>query len=133
MDPTAFVGTLSTFTHLEGLALVLAVIALLWYSTFRSQRKANSAANQQMQELYEKVLEQYKVDLTNLSAQHLKAANEMRQMYDNNVALVENVVRMSERYERRADSLERLVHVNIQAMQQCTDVVEKCRSKTGKA
>lgn len=129
MDPTAFVGTLGTLSHLEGLALVLAVIALLWYSTFRSQRKANSEANRQMQELYEKVLDQYKNDLANLSAQHLQAAREMRQMYDNNILLVEKVVALSERFEKRGESLERIIQVNFQAMQQCIDVVDKCKGK----
>lgn len=131
MEPTTFIGGLGTLAHLEGLALVLSVFALLWYSTFRSQRKANSETNRQMQELYQKVLEQYKNDLANLSAQHLQAAKEMRQMYDNNSILVEKVVALSERFEKRGESLERLVQVNIQAMQQCTDAVIKCREKAG--
>jgi hypothetical protein len=130
MDPTSFVGTLGILTHLEGLALVLGIGALLWYSTFRSQRKANAEVNRQMQALYEKVLDQYKNDLGSLSGQHLQAAREMRQMYEANSQLVERVVALGERYEGRANALERLVQVNIQAMQQCTDTVEKCKGKS---
>ncbi|RJR32452.1 MAG: hypothetical protein C4567_18705 [Deltaproteobacteria bacterium] len=124
MEPHSFLTGLGGVSQLQGLTLILCVFALLWYSTFRSQRKGNAENNRQMKELYEKVMGEYKANRAEASAQHLQAAKEMRQMYDNNAILVEKVVALSERYEKRGEYLERLIQNNIQCWQETIDAVK---------
>ncbi|MHB9074648.1 MAG: hypothetical protein ACYC6G_14115 [Desulfobaccales bacterium] len=109
---------------MEGLSLVLGVFALLWFSTFLSQRKANTANIDALKEVYQNVLNQYKSHLNGLSEQHLRAAQEMRQMYDNNIRLVEQSITLNERYEKRSESLERLIQTNIQCWQEAITSVK---------
>lgn len=124
MEPHTFLAGLGGVTNLEGLTLVLSVFALLWYSTFRSQRKANEKASLEMKNIYASVLEQYKTDLAGMSGQHLQAAKEMRQMYDNNALMVEKVIGLAQRYEKRGEYLERLIQTNIQCWQETIDSVK---------
>lgn len=123
MEPHTFAASLAGLSQLPGLALVLCIFALLWYSTFYSQRKANSENSKNLKETYQDVLNQYQNDLKRMSGEHLQAAKEMRQMYDNNIRLVEQVISMNERYERRGESLERLIQTNIQCWQKTIDAV----------
>jgi YD repeat-containing protein len=117
MEPHTFAASLAGLSQLPGLALVLCVFALLWYSTFYSQRKAHSENSQGLRETYQSVLDQYKNDVNKLSTEHNQAAKEMRLMYDNNIRLVEQVITLNERYEKRGESLERLIQTNIQCWQ----------------
>jgi len=117
MEPHTFVTGLAGISQLPGLALVLCVFALLWYSTFYSQRKANSENSENLKATYQGVLNQYQNDLKSMSGQHLQASKEMRQMYDNNMRFVEQVIALSERYEKRGEALERLIQTNIQCWQ----------------
>lgn len=117
MEPHTFITGLSGLSQLPGLALVICVFALLWYSTFYSQKKANSENSKNLKEAYQKVLDQYENNLNRFGDEHLRAAQEMRRMYDNNIILVEKVIGLNERYEKRGDTLERLIQTNVQCWQ----------------
>jgi hypothetical protein len=80
-------------------------------------------------EHYQKVLELYKTDLAAMNGQMERILSQMSRKYDDNASLCSNFGILTQRFAERAESLERLVQINIQAMQQCTDVVDKCRKK----
>jgi hypothetical protein len=126
MEHLAFMSTLEKLAPFG----VPGLMAFLWWLSIRSLREAYSAqdkANLKILQEYQAVLGHYKSDLTAMSGQFSLVLREMSEKYDNNARLVEMFGALTQRYAERAESLERLIQVNIQAMQQCTDVVDKCR------
>jgi hypothetical protein len=139
MENLAFVGVLEKLAPYG----VPGIMAFLWWLSIRSLKEAYAAqskagkdsaeaqekANSKILEHYQKVLELYKTDLAGMNGQMSQILKEMSDKYDNNARLVEMFGALTQRYAERGEYLERLIQANIQAMQQCTDIVEKCRQK----
>jgi len=127
MEPAAFLNALEKI----GPYGVPGIMALLFYYIIRiqakghtqslgSQERAYSAAIEQ----HQKVLEQYKGDLSSLARDHNQAAKEMRQMYDNNARLVESFGTLMQRYAERSEYLEKLIQNNVQCWQTAIKAIE---------
>lgn len=126
MDLAAFVSALDKV----GPYGVPAIMALLFYVIVRIQAKSHTQSLDTQEKAYgaaleqhQEILKQYKEDLVNLSAQHNRAAQDMRQAYDNNIVWVERVVALTERYDRRSEYLEKLIQTNIQCWQTAIQAV----------
>jgi len=128
MENLAFVSVLEKLAPYG----VPGIMAFLWWLSIKSLKEAYAAqdkANIKILEHYQKVLELYKTDLAAMNGQMSVILKEMSDKYDNNVRLVENYGVLAQRYAERGEYLEKLIQANIQGMQQCTDVVDKCRRK----
>lgn len=128
MENLAFVGVLEKLAPYG----VPGIMAFLWWLSIKSLKEAYAAqdkANIKILEHYQKVLELYKTDLAAMNGQMAQILREMSDKYDNNVRLVENYGTLTQRFAERGEYLEKLIQANIQSMQQCTDVVDKCRKK----
>jgi hypothetical protein len=128
MENLAFVGVLEKLAPYG----VPGIMAFLWWLSIKSLKEAYAAqdkANVKILEHYQKVLELYKTDLAAMNGQMERILSQMSRKYDDNASLCSNFGILTQRFAERAESLERLVQINIQAMQQCTDVVDKCRKK----
>lgn len=114
------------------------IMAFLWWLSIKSLKEAYATqaeiqekANNKILEQYQKVLDAYKTDLTSMGEQHRQVLERMSRKYDDNARLVEMFGSLTQRYAERGEQLEKLVQVNIQAMQQCIDTVDKCRKSRG--
>ncbi len=120
MEFSAFVNALDKI----GPYGVPGIMALLFYVIIRAQAKTHAQSLETQERAYlsaleqhQKVLEQYKGDLSTLSKENNQTAKEMRQMYDNNVKLVELYGRLLQRYAERSEYIEKLIQNNIQCWQ----------------
>lgn len=107
-------------------------MAFLWWLSIKSLKEAYAAqdkANIKILEHYQKVLEMYKTDLSLMNEQMSQILKEMNDKYNNNVRLVENYGILTQRFAERGEYLEKLIQANIQGIQQCTDIVERCRKR----
>lgn len=116
------------------------IMAFLWWLSIKSLKEAYAIqgmsqdnASNRIMEQYQKVLEAYKGDFTLMGTQHLQILEKMNDKYDSNVRLVEMFGSLTQRYAERGEQLEKLIHINIQAMQQCIDTVDKCRKPREKS
>ncbi|MCX5888077.1 MAG: hypothetical protein NTY36_01330 [Deltaproteobacteria bacterium] len=132
METAAFLSALDKIAPYG----VPAIMALLFFFIIRIQAAGHTQslltqdrANGKILEQYQNVLAMYKADLAGMNGQMSQILREMSAKYDDNARLVENYGRLTERYARRAESLERIIQVNIQSMQEASDAVNKCRQK----
>jgi hypothetical protein len=128
MEHLAFVSVLEKLAPYG----VPGIMAFLWWLSIKSLKEAYTAqdnANVKILEHYQIVLALYKTDLASMNGQMSKILQQMSDKYDANAIMVKDYGVLTQRFAERSDSLERLVQVNIQAMQQCTDVVVKCGGK----
>lgn len=129
MEHLAFVSVLEKLAPYG----VPGIMAFLWWLSIKSLKEAYATqdkANTKILEHYQKVLELYKTDLASMNGQMSKILQQMSDKYDANVILVKDNGALAQRFAERSDSLERLVQVNIQAMQECISIVVKCKGKT---
>lgn len=124
MEQFAFLGILEKLAPFG----VPGIMAFLWWLSIKSLKDAYSAqdkANSKILEQYQKVLEMYKNDLANMSAQHAVVFKEMSNKYDNNARLVETFGVLTERYGDMAERSEKLIQNNIQCWQKAIDAIDR--------
>jgi hypothetical protein len=108
-----------------------AIMALLFYAIMRFQSKAHFQSLQAQERAYgsaleqhQRVLNQYEGNLTRIVQQQLQAAEEMREMYENNASLVKDFVALTQRFADRTQYLEKMIQLNIQSWQTAIKGIE---------
>lgn len=124
MEHLAFISVLEKLAPYG----VPGIMAFLWWLSIRSLKEAYAAqdrANSKILEQYQKVLELYKTDLSNIAEQHRQISKEMSTKYDNNARLVEMFGALTERYGELAEDNKKLIQTNVQCWQQAIDAINK--------